>query len=175
MDARGCPDTDPTRPSTDGALSRCARGAHIVGPTSVPANDESDTPSGRVRGEHHVPVGTFFSDKNMMLGDLTPTACESDYEELRKRSIRNKKVFSRDSDRTILAAAKTFLRWCMGKPRSGSRGARRAPAAGADRARWGQIRLLTKPPFKKLKPSCSVELNGIEPSASSMPLRRSPS
>jgi len=23
-----------------------ARGAHIVGPTSVPANDESDTPSG---------------------------------------------------------------------------------------------------------------------------------
>jgi hypothetical protein len=51
---------------------------------------------------------TFFSDKDTMLGDLTPRACESYYEELRKRSTRNKKVFSVDSHRTILAAAKTF-------------------------------------------------------------------
>jgi len=60
---------------------------------------------------------TFFSDKDMMLGDLTPRACEGYYEELRKRNTRTNKVFSVDSHRTILAAAKTFLRWCMGKPR----------------------------------------------------------
>ena len=60
---------------------------------------------------------TFFSDKDMMLGDLTPRACESYYEELRKRNTRTKKVFSVDSHRTILAAAKTFLRWCCAKPR----------------------------------------------------------
>src|SRR5580765_157440 len=60
---------------------------------------------------------TFFSDKDMMLGDLTPRACEGYYEELRKRNTRTKKVFSVDSHRTILAAAKTFLRWCCAKPR----------------------------------------------------------
>jgi len=72
---------------------------------------------------------TFFSDKDMMLGDLTPRACEGYYEELRKRNTRTKKVFSVDSHRTILAAAKTFL-------------------ARADRARWGQVRLLTLKRFE---------------------------
>ena len=52
-----------------------------------------------------------------MLGDLTPRACEGYYEELRTRNTRTKKVFSVDSHRTILAAAKTFLRWCSAKPR----------------------------------------------------------
>jgi integrase len=60
---------------------------------------------------------TFFSDRNMMLGGLTPRICGSYYEELRRRSTRTNKVFSVDSHRTILAAAKTFLRWCSAKPR----------------------------------------------------------
>ena len=38
---------------------------------------------------------TFFSDKDMMLRDLTPRACESYYEELRKRSTRTNKAGKR--------------------------------------------------------------------------------
>ena len=62
-------------------------------------------------------LGTFFPDKDMMLGDLTPRLCEGYYEDLRRRNTRAKKTFSVDSHRTILAAAKTFLRWCTAKPR----------------------------------------------------------
>jgi integrase len=62
-------------------------------------------------------LGTFFPDKDMLLGDLTPRACEGYYEDLRRRNTRTEKVFSVDSHRTILAAAKTFLRWCTAKPR----------------------------------------------------------
>jgi integrase len=62
-------------------------------------------------------LGAFFPDQDMMLGDLTARSCEGYYEDLRKRTTRNKVMFSVDSHRTILAAAKTFLRWCSGKPR----------------------------------------------------------
>jgi hypothetical protein len=58
-----------------------------------------------------------FRSTEALARHLTPRACENYYEELRKRSTRAKKVFSVDSHRTILAAAKTFLRWCCAKPR----------------------------------------------------------
>ena len=86
-------------------------------------------------------LGTFFPDKDMMLADLTSRGCERYYEDLRKRSTRNKKVFSVDSHRTILAAAKTFLRWCSGRPR---RWVSRSPieeVQGAGKRRHGKPQL----------------------------------
>src|SRR5262249_44376038 len=48
-------------------------------------------------------IGTFFSDKEMALGDLSTTKCEGYYQELRTRPTRTKKPFSVDSQRNILA------------------------------------------------------------------------
>jgi integrase len=63
-------------------------------------------------------VGTFFPDREMALGDLSATTCEGYYQELRTLPrTRTKKAFSVDSQRNILAEAKTFLRWCSAKPR----------------------------------------------------------
>jgi integrase len=62
-------------------------------------------------------LGAFFPDKYMLLGDLTPRNCDGYYGELRGRTTRVGEAYSVDSHRTILAAAKTFLRWCSSKPR----------------------------------------------------------
>jgi len=62
-------------------------------------------------------LGAFFPDTLMLLSDLTPRICDGYYEELRQRKTRVGDAFSVDSHRTILAAAKTFLRWCTTKPR----------------------------------------------------------
>ncbi len=62
-------------------------------------------------------LGAFFPDRLMLLSDLTPRICDGYYEELRQRKTRVGDAFSVDSHRTILAAAKTFLRWCTAKPR----------------------------------------------------------
>jgi integrase len=59
----------------------------------------------------------FFPDEQLLLGDLTTARCAGYYDALRERKTRNDDLFSVDSHRTMLAAAKTFLRWCSGKPR----------------------------------------------------------
>ena len=61
---------------------------------------------------------TFFSDKDMMLGDLTPRACEGYYEELRKRSTRTNKVFSVDSQPNSIGSRVSRLAWARTKCRA---------------------------------------------------------
>jgi integrase len=60
---------------------------------------------------------TFFPDEQLLLSDLTAARCAGYYDALRERKTRNDGPFSVDSHRTMLAAAKTFFRWCGGKPR----------------------------------------------------------
>jgi integrase len=56
---------------------------------------------------------TFFPDTDLPLADLTPHKCSGYYEGLRtKISPRTKKAYSVDTQRNVLAEAKTFLRWC---------------------------------------------------------------
>ena len=62
-------------------------------------------------------LGVFFPDRDLRLCDLSARTCEGYYEALRTRATRNRKPFSVDSHRTMLAAAKTFLRWCAARPR----------------------------------------------------------
>jgi integrase len=58
----------------------------------------------------------FFPDTELPLADLSPQKCSGYYEALRTRiSPRIKKAYSVDTQRNILAEAKTFLRWCTEK------------------------------------------------------------
>ena len=62
-------------------------------------------------------LGVFFPDGDLLLGEITPQKCTALYVGLRERSTRNRKPFSVDSHRNILAEAKSFLRWCSAKKR----------------------------------------------------------
>jgi integrase len=62
-------------------------------------------------------LGAFFPDCEILVRDLTPHGCAGYYEGLLSRTTKDNKSYSVDSHRTILAAAKTFLRWCLVKPR----------------------------------------------------------
>ena len=71
-------------------------------------------------------LGVFFAEvdetgkvvrdlKNETLASITPAKGEALYASLRTRKTKGGKVLSVDSHRTMLAAAKTFLRWCVVK------------------------------------------------------------
>ena len=60
-------------------------------------------------------LGAFFPDGEVLLRDLSTRTCSGYYESLRTRKSRLGKSFSVDSHRNILAEAKSFLRWCVGK------------------------------------------------------------
>lgn len=58
----------------------------------------------------------FFPETDESLMDLTPTKCQELYNALCvRKSDRTKKVLSVDTQRNVLAEAKTFLTWCVGK------------------------------------------------------------
>jgi len=58
----------------------------------------------------------FFPEEDLPVGDLTPTRCKGQYEALRTRPMpTTKRPLAVDSHRNILAEAKSFLKWCVGK------------------------------------------------------------
>jgi integrase len=60
-------------------------------------------------------LGVFFPDAEMPLAVLTPPKCATYYKALRERTTKYGKPLAVDSHRNILAEARTFLKWCMGK------------------------------------------------------------
>ena len=60
-------------------------------------------------------LGVFFSDDELGLSSLGPSKCASYYSALRNRTTKYGKPFATDSHRNILAEAKTFLKWCVGR------------------------------------------------------------
>src|SRR5665213_559449 len=60
-------------------------------------------------------LGTFFPDKELCLSALTPSKCVAYYAALRTRTTKYSKPLATDSHRNILAEAKTFLKWSVGK------------------------------------------------------------
>ena len=57
-------------------------------------------------------LGVFFSDSRLPLGALTPQRGADLYQDVRTKVRKTRKPYSVDSQRNILAEAKTFLRWC---------------------------------------------------------------
>lgn len=86
-------------------------------------------------------LGVFFPDGDLRLCDLSARTCEGYYEALRTRATRNRKPFSVDSHRTMLAAAKTFLRWCAARPRCWVSKNPAAEVEGVGRRRHGKPQL----------------------------------
>jgi integrase len=60
-------------------------------------------------------LGTFFPDEELCLSALIPSNCASYYTALRTRTTKYGKPLATDSHRNILAEAKTFLKWSVGK------------------------------------------------------------
>jgi integrase len=60
-------------------------------------------------------LGIFFPDAELPLAALTPPKCIGYYEYLRFRETKYGKPLAVDSHRNILAEAKTFLKWSVGK------------------------------------------------------------
>ena len=61
-------------------------------------------------------MGIFFHEDDLPLDDLTPARCRGYYEALRTRPRpTTKRPLAVDSHRNILAEAKSFLKWCVGK------------------------------------------------------------
>ena len=60
-------------------------------------------------------LGIFFPDEELSLSALTPPKCIGYYEALRNRTTKYGKALATDSHRNILAEAKTFLKWSVGK------------------------------------------------------------
>ena len=58
----------------------------------------------------------FFPEEDLLIEDLTPSRCKGYYDALRTRPMpTTKRPLAVDSHRNILAEAKSFLRWCVGK------------------------------------------------------------
>ena len=60
-------------------------------------------------------LGVFFPDAEMPLAALNPPKCAAYYKALRERTTKYGKPLAVDSHRNILAEARTFLKWCMGR------------------------------------------------------------
>lgn len=60
-------------------------------------------------------LGMFFPDEGGALSTLTPSKCAAYYTALRTRTSKYGKPLATDSHRNILAEAKTFLKWCVGR------------------------------------------------------------
>ena len=61
-------------------------------------------------------LGIFFHEDDLPLDDLTPARCRGYYEDLRTLPRpTTKRPLAVDSHRNILAEAKSFLKWCVGK------------------------------------------------------------
>jgi len=60
-------------------------------------------------------LGIFFPDAELSLPALTPPKCAGYYQALRVRETKYRKPLAVDSHRNILAEARTFLKWCMGR------------------------------------------------------------
>jgi integrase len=61
-------------------------------------------------------LGIFFSEEDLSVDELTPARCKTYYEDLRTRPRpMTKRPLAVDSHRNILAEAKSFLKWCVGK------------------------------------------------------------
>jgi integrase len=60
-------------------------------------------------------LGIFFPDEDLPLSALTPQKCASYYQGLRDRPTKYGKPMAVDSHRNILAEARTFLKWSIGK------------------------------------------------------------
>ena len=60
-------------------------------------------------------LGVFFPDQELCLSALTSSKCAAYYAALRNRTTKYGKPLATDSHRNILAEAKTFLKWSVGK------------------------------------------------------------
>jgi len=60
-------------------------------------------------------LGIFFPDDELSLSALTSQKCAGYYQALRFRETKYRKPLAVDSHRNILAEAKTFLKWSIGK------------------------------------------------------------
>jgi integrase len=61
-------------------------------------------------------LGIFFSEEDLTVDELTPVRCRGYYEALRTRPRpTTKRPLAVDSHRNILAEARSFLKWCVGK------------------------------------------------------------
>jgi integrase len=60
-------------------------------------------------------LGIFFLDAELRLSALSPSKCASYYDALRTRTTKYGKPLATDSHRNILAEAKTFLKWSVGR------------------------------------------------------------
>ena len=61
-------------------------------------------------------LGIFFHEDDLPLDELTPDRCRGYYDALRTRPRpKTKRPLAVDSHRNILAEARSFLRWCVGK------------------------------------------------------------
>jgi len=61
-------------------------------------------------------LGIFFHEDDLLLDELTPERCRGYYDALRTRPRpKTKRPLAVDSHRNILAEAKSFLGWCVGK------------------------------------------------------------
>ncbi|MEP6653473.1 MAG: tyrosine-type recombinase/integrase [Myxococcales bacterium] len=60
-------------------------------------------------------LGVFFPDADLSLSALTLQKCAAFYQALRFRETKYRKPLAVDSQRNILAEAKTFLNWSVGK------------------------------------------------------------
>jgi hypothetical protein len=57
----------------------------------------------------------FFPDLTVAVGLLEAGECAGYYEDLTKRKSRTGRPMSVDTHRNMLAEARTFLEWCVGK------------------------------------------------------------
>jgi integrase len=63
-----------------------------------------------------VAAKVFFPEEDLLIEDLTPVRCRGYYDALRTRPTpTTKRPLAVDSHRNILAGAKSFLKWCVGK------------------------------------------------------------
>lgn len=59
---------------------------------------------------------SFFPDREMLLRELSPSRCQSNYDQLRRKAVgRTKQTTSVDTHRNTLAEVRTFLNWCAAK------------------------------------------------------------
>ena len=60
-------------------------------------------------------LGIFFPDAELTFSALTPSKCAGYYQSLRFRQTQYGRPLAVDSHRNVLAEAKTFLKWSVGK------------------------------------------------------------
>jgi integrase len=83
----------------------------------------------------------FFPDRELRLFELDVRKCEAYYLAARTRVTKTGRALAVDSHRCILAAAKTFLKWCMGRPRRWLENNPAAEVEGVGRRRHGKPQL----------------------------------